>query len=245
MRIAIIGSSGALGNALVMHYAQGMGNLVYAISRRAVKTDHENVVPLVFQTDVTDPSQVNEDEERLMEISEVIRQGGSLDRIIVATGALHSERFTPEKSLKSLSAAALLEVYAINTVLPALLAKYFIPLLARHHPSVFAALSARVGSISDNRLGGWYGYRMSKAALNMFLKTASIEVARNNKNAIIVGLHPGTVNSGLSKPFQARVPPGQLFSPTYAAQRLVDVIESLSSVDSGKIVAWDGLPIPY
>ena len=109
--------------------------------------------------------------------------------------------------------------------------------------SVFAALSARVGSISDNILGGWYAYRSSKAALNMIIKNAAIEISRSNKQAIVVGMHPGTVDSHLSKPFQSRVPKHQLFTPEYAAEKLLHVMTALMPSDSGKCFAWDGKEI--
>ena len=131
----------------------------------------------------------------------------------------------------------------INTIGPALCAKYSASLLNKDSQSIYAVLSARVGSISDNRLGGWYGYRASKAALNMFLKTYSIELSRNNKSAIAVGLHPGTVDTSLSKPFQSRVPKEQLLTPECAAQYIVSVLENLKKTDSGAIFAWDGTKI--
>jgi NAD(P)-dependent dehydrogenase (short-subunit alcohol dehydrogenase family) len=125
-----------------------------------------------------------------------------------------------------------------------LVAKHFLPLLARDRKSVFAALSARVGNISDNRLGGWHAYRASKAALNMLLRTLSIELARANPRAMYVGLHPGTVDTTLSAPFQATVPEGKLFTPEFAAARLLEVLDRLEPVDSGNVIAWDGQQIP-
>lgn len=127
---------------------------------------------------------------------------------------------------------------------PALVAKHFLPLLARDRKSVFAALSARVGSISDNQLGGWHAYRASKAALNMLLRTFAIELARRNPRAVCVGLHPGTVDTGLSAPFQANVPEGKLFTPDFAAARLLEVVDRLKPDDSGHVFAWDGQLIP-
>ena len=127
---------------------------------------------------------------------------------------------TPEKSLRELSAEKFARAFAINATGPALSAKHFLPKLARDRRAVFAALSARVGSISDNRLGGWYAYRASKSALNMILKTAAIETARRAPQAIVIGLHPGTVDSKLSKPFQENVTPGKLFRPEDAARKV-------------------------
>ena len=124
-------------------------------------------------------------------------------------------------------------------------AKYFAPLLRRDKKAVFAALSARVGSISDNRLGGWYAYRASKAGLNMILKTLSIEVQRRFKNQIIIGLHPGTVDTALSKPFQGNVPKGKLFTPAFSAEKLLSVIDGLSEKDSGFLFDWAGEKIEF
>ena len=133
--------------------------------------------------------------------------------------------------------------YQINAIGPALVAKHFLPLLATDRKAVFAALSARVGSIGNNRLGGWYAYRASKAALNMILKTLSIELARRNPSAICVGLHPGTVDTRLSGPFQRGVPGDKLFSPHRSAPCLLKVINALSPGQSGRVLAWDGKPI--
>ena len=134
--------------------------------------------------------------------------------------------------------------FAVNAIGPALAAKHFLPLLAEDRKSVFAALSARVGSISDNSLGGWHAYRASKAALNMILRNLAIELARRHDKAICVGLHPGTVDTGLSSPFQGSVPPGRLFSPAEAAGHLLKVVDGLSPADSGGHFAWDGRRIP-
>jgi len=134
--------------------------------------------------------------------------------------------------------------YRINAIGPALVAKHFLPLLTRERKAMFAALSARVGSIEDNQLGGWHAYRASKAALNMLLKTLSIELARQNPTAICVGLHPGTVDTRLSEPFQRGVPEGKLFSPQKSARHLLNVFDTLSPEQSGQIFAWDGQRIP-
>jgi len=142
-----------------------------------------------------------------------------------------------------ISASNFEKIFAANTIFPALVAKHFIHKLNTKSKTIFTSISARVGSISDNHLGGWYAYRMSKAALNMFIKTAGIETARTNKNAVIVGIHPGTVDSELSKPFQARVPDGKLFTPEYSAEKLIEVLQNLTISDTGKCFAWDSKEI--
>ena len=163
-----------------------------------------------------------------------------LDLVVVATGYLHSDGRGPEKDWRNLSADELTDNFAVNAIGPALVAKHFLPLLAQDRVSGFAALSARVGSISDNRLGGWYSYRASKAALNQLIRTFGIELGRKNTNAFCVALHPGTVDTPLSEPFQRNVPQSKLFTPDYSAERLLTVLEALTPEDSGQIYAWDG-----
>lgn len=163
-------------------------------------------------------------------------------RIIVATGLLHDDGHQPEKALAQLDPAALARQFAVNAIGPALVAKHFLPLIPRTG-GVFAALSARVGSIGDNRLGGWYGYRASKAALNQFIRTAAIETRRTNDRAIVVALHPGTVDTALSRPFQGNVAPGRLFDTERAALQLLDVIDGLGVKDSGRHFDWQGAEI--
>ena len=180
------------------------------------------------------------DEASIAAAAELAAKDGALDLVLVTTGVLHSGSTLPEKSLRDLSADKFGQIFAANTIAPALIAKHFLPKLSRERPAIFAAISARVGSISDNKLGGWYAYRASKAALNMIIKNAAIELSRRNEKAIVVGLHPGTVDSPLSKPFQANVAEGKLFSPEYSAQRLVQVLENLTPEHSGRCLAWDG-----
>jgi NAD(P)-dependent dehydrogenase (short-subunit alcohol dehydrogenase family) len=187
-----------------------------------------------------------EDEATIARAAASVRaEVDALDLVFVASGILHDDHgLRPEKTWRALDGAALERAYRINAVGPALVAKHFLPLLARDRKSVFAALSARVGSISDNRLGGWHAYRASKAALNMLLRTFAIELARRNPRAVCVGLHPGTVNTALSAPFQANVPEAKLFTPDFAAARLVEVIERLEPEDSGSVFGWDNIRIP-
>ena len=171
--------------------------------------------------------------------------GDELDLVIVATGILHDQQMQPEKAMRELDGSAMATVLAANTIGPALVAKHFLPRLRRDSKTVFAALSARVGSISDNRLGGWTSYRASKAALNMVIRTLSIEQARRRPESVVVGLHPGTVDTKLSAPFQRNVPQGKLFTPEIAATHLLRVIDGLQSRDSGGFFAWDGQAIDF
>jgi NAD(P)-dependent dehydrogenase (short-subunit alcohol dehydrogenase family) len=232
----VVGASGGLGRAFVEHLAQDPAvSTVLALSRRV----GEWVSPKVSagQIDLCD-------EASIAAAAEYCRPAAPR-LVIMATGVLHEDtRLKPEKSLAELDAAALTRVLAVNTIGPALVLKHFVPLLPRTGKSVVAALSARVGSISDNRLGGWYAYRASKAALNQVLRTASIEVARRWREAVIVGLHPGTVATGLSEPFRGNVRPEKLFTAEFSAGRLLAVIDGLGAGDSGGCFAWDGTAVP-
>lgn len=163
--------------------------------------------------------------------------------VLVASGLLHDTEHGPEKALAQLDPAWLARSFAVNAIGPALVAKHVLPIMPRDRRIVFAALSARVGSIADNRMGGWHAYRASKAALNQLIRTIAIEETRRNTQAVVVGLHPGTVATRLSAPFQGNVAPGQLFAPDRAAVQLLDVIDGLRGKDSGKLFAWDGVEI--
>lgn len=168
---------------------------------------------------------------------------GELRLVINAAGFLHDTGQRPEKSLRELDPAQLARAFAVNAIGPALLMKHFLPLLPRQGRGVYATLSARVGSISDNRLGGWYGYRASKAALNQLVRTAAIELARTHPEAICVALHPGTVATRLSAPFARS---GQaLLSPADAAHHLLMVLGRLQPTDSGNFFDWRGAPVPW
>ena len=233
--IAILGSSGAIGRAFTKHISNVYPQAhVHAFSRHLPENRNPNVRYHLIDY---------QDESSIENSAFVASKKMPLDLVIVATGILHEGELMPEKWLKDLSATKFQRLFEVNTVVPALLAKYFLPQLNKEQRSLFATLSARVGSISDNQLGGWYAYRASKAALNMVIKNFAIEVGRRNKQAIIVGLHPGTVESHLSQPFQANVPRGKLFTPEYSAQKLLEVLESLTPAQSGKCFAWDGKEI--
>ena len=159
--------------------------------------------------------------------------------VIVATGLLHTATKGPEKSLRELDPEWMMENYRINAVGPALVAKHFLPIMAKQGPICFAALSARVGSISDNRLGGWHSYRASKSALNMFIRNIAIEWQRKNAQSVVVGLHPGTVETQLSAPFKGN-PAHERFAPARAAADMLGVLSGLNPEQSGQIFAYDG-----
>ncbi len=165
--------------------------------------------------------------------------------VIVTTGVLTLADGTgPERSFKRLEEAAMAEVFALNTIGPALIAKHMLGIMPRGRPFTFAALSARVGSISDNRLGGWHSYRASKAALNMLIKNFALEMARTHPEGVVVGLHPGTVESALSQPFQSGLAEGQLTAPQQAATNLLGVMAGLTPAQSGRVFDFRGDEVP-
>ena len=229
--IAIIGSSGAIGNAFVEHYIKDSSvENIFTFSRNA--TDHVSEKVTSFEIDVESQDSI---EKAAGQVKDHI-----IDRIIIASGILHTESFGPEKSIKDLNYETFAKVYSINTIVPALIGRYFIPLMNKNEKSVIAFLSARVGSISDNSLGGWYSYRSSKTALNQIVKNFSIELKRTNKNAIALALQPGTVESKFSEPFKKNVSKGKLFTPDYSVELLSQVIEGSSSNESGSLLSYDG-----
>ena len=237
--VAVIGANGGIGKALI----QGLSDdpaapSLIALSRRVGVDEGKGWLASELEL---------ENETSIADAADFVKKTfGTLSAVFVATGLLHeNDSVQPEKSWRSLDGYALEKVFRINTVGPSLVAKHFLPLLRKDSKAVFACLSARVGSIEDNRLGGWHAYRASKAALNMILKTLSIELSRSNPNAICVGLHPGTVDTALSKPFQGNVKAEKLFTPEISARALLSVVNKLQQTDTGKCFAWDGEVIPY
>jgi short-subunit dehydrogenase len=220
-RIVIVGASGGIGAALA-DAAEARGTEVIRLSRPAIDLDDEPSFALSAE-----------------------QAGNGLSHIIVASGMLHRQGQGPERDWRQLSADWMLESFKVNCVLPALVAKHFLPRLRTSDRSVFALLSARVGSIGDNRLGGWHSYRASKAAANQLVRTLSVELARKNPQAIAVALHPGTVDTGMSKPFQRNVAAAQLVTPGVAAANLWRVIDGLQPADTGGFRGWDGAVIPW
>lgn len=230
-RALVVGASGAIGSALARELVR-RGVRVTGLSR----SGDEPHGPRGRSIDLTSEGSIEA-------AAASLRDQAPFDLIVVATGILRDGSAVPERRLAELNAENLLHLFAVNAVGPGLIAKHFVPLLPRNGRSVFAALSARVGSISDNRLGGWYGYRASKSALNMIIKTLSIELSRTHPDAICVSLHPGTVDTPLSKPFQKSVSPDRLFTPEQSASHLLDVIDQLTCSESGRCFAWDGAEI--
>ena len=229
--VAIIGSSGAIGRAFLDAYiADKEISNIYSISRTEVELNDARIIHI--NIDVTDEVSVKAAASKIGE--------NRLDKLIVATGILHTELFGPEKSIKDIKIENFVKIFSVNAFGPALIGKYFLPLMKKDKKSIAAFLSARVGSISENKLGGWYSYRASKSALNQIIKNFSIESKRTNPTGIIIGLQPGTVKSKLSEPFQKNVKKGKLLLPKDSVKSLIRVIESVMQNDSGKIFDWKG-----
>lgn len=229
---AVFGASGGIGRAFVAALAH-QGWRVVAGSRAGLPVPG---AAAAFAFDLDD------------EVS-IAAAAGGLDPatalVIVATGALTlPDGRAPERSLRHLEGEALADAFRINAIGPALIAKHVLPRLPRDRRAVFAALGARVGSIGDNRLGGWHAYRASKAALAMLIRNFTIEMTRTHPPAIVVGLHPGTVATRLSEPFVKRRGGEGVFTPEEAAVRLLAVIAGLSPQDSGHVVDWRGEWLP-
>ncbi|RZK02283.1 MAG: SDR family NAD(P)-dependent oxidoreductase [Novosphingobium sp.] len=226
----VFGASGGIGGAFeAVLKDEGAFAEVRGFARSRTGADHVDLL----------------DEGSIAAAAQRIGEGSPPSLVIVATGLLHEGGQGPEKALRDLDPAWLAKVFAVNAIGPALVAKYVLPLLPRGERTVFAVLSARVGSISDNRLGGWHGYRASKAALNMLVRNLAIEERRRNDRGIVVSLHPGTVDTELSRPFRGNVQPGRLFDPERAALQLLDVIEELKPADSGKLFDYEKTEIPF
>lgn len=243
----VVGARGGIGAALVTLLAarRDVGNLFLASrTPQEQSTAKTPAIPGVARLhrvtcDLTAPDTL-----------EALRAAiaASVDRlhlVINAAGVLHDEGMAPEKSVRQVDPRAMARSFAVNATGVALLARALWPLLVHDDATVFASLSARVGSIGDNRLGGWYSYRASKAAHNQLLHTIAIELARSNPRSIVLALHPGTVDTALSRPFQGGVRPDQLLAPADSAARLLSVIAGRSAADTGGFFAWDGQPIPW
>lgn len=223
----IIGANGGIGQALVQEAkSRYRDEQVLGFSRASTPSLDLEVEPSIEQC-----------------AASVASQSFVLKRLIVATGFLHDTRFSPEKSTQSLSSDHLLKSFMINAVGPALVLKHFLPLLPKESTSHVAVISARVGSIADNRQGGWHAYRASKAALNQVMRTCAVELARKCPKAVLVSLHPGTVDTNLSAPFSAKNYERQ--APNLAAERLLEVLDSLTPAQTGGFFDHHGKAIEF
>jgi NAD(P)-dependent dehydrogenase (short-subunit alcohol dehydrogenase family) len=232
---AIFGASGGIGAAICAALEQRGVGTIYAGSRGGAAPDGSTVRSFAF--DLTDETSIAAAADMMAATPP--------DFVIVTSGVLTlSDGTGPERTYRKLDATAMQEMLLLNTIGPAIIAKHMLPLFPRDRRAVFAALSARVGSIGDNRMGGWHSYRASKAALNMLLKNFAIELGRTHKHAVVAGLHPGTVDTELSQPFQGNVPDGKLFTPQHSAESLLAVLDGLGPQHSGGVFDWAGKRVP-
>lgn len=238
----VVGANGGIGAALVRHWLKN-NYRVFSISRtpQPHNLSHPNLVWL--QCDHS-PDQI----EQICRTA--CEQGPAITRVGICIGMLHGatdacRKVMPEKRLEQLAPRAMEQVLYTNLVLPMLWLKALLPRLSSQHQGVISVISARVGSIADNHLGGWYSYRASKAALNMSLKTAAIEFARRNRQIKLIAFHPGTTDTTLSKPFQANVPPGKLFTPEFVAEQLAELMDVAEPDGELSYLDWAGKPIPW
>jgi NAD(P)-dependent dehydrogenase (short-subunit alcohol dehydrogenase family) len=240
----VVGASRGIGLAITRQLLQEPGiQRVYATHRSLataeglLEIDDERLQTI--RLDVTNA-------DNLQGLAAHIRTNGDHpDFVINSSGILHEDELQPEKSLNQCNQDSLMRLFLVNSIGPLMLARAVMPLMPKNRPGHFAVLSAMVGSIGDNRLGGWYGYRASKAALNQFMKTLAVECHRSHPQLCITSIHPGTTDTALSQPFQANVKPGKLYTTSQSAKRILQVVNAGLAEDSGRFMNWDGTPIPW
>lgn len=236
----VLGASGGLAQALIAQFLadQSIDTVIAVSSKPAPESVRAESALLWIQTQY--------EESAMIEVVEQLQEfTGRISRVCICHGLLHTDSLWPEKRLEDIKPEALHEIFQANAVVPALWLKLLHRLLKGKQPTIVAALSARVGSISDNRLGGWYAYRSSKSALNMLLQNIAIEYARRVKNVKLISFHPGTTDTALSKPFQATVPEGKLFTPEFVAERLTGIMDNALVDGQLSYLDWDNKTIPY
>lgn len=247
----VVGANGGIGQAIIKQLISDNSiDHIIGISRRPNSSrpqENETTSHNKLSWYISDYSEISIQEC----VSKLTEYKHQISHLFITNGILHTGSIRPERSLKELAASNLHDVFQANMVIPALWLSALTPLLSykeKSHACVVSVLSARVGSIGDNKLGGWYSYRSSKAALNMFLKSAAIEIDRNKKNIRLIAFHPGTTDTQLSKPFQASVPEGKLFSPEFVAQKLLKITALVATDEKAKTISyldWDNKPIEW
>ena len=233
--VLIVGANSGIGGALASHYI--------ALNARVITASRSNWLPTQLNSSHTHYTLDSYQEPCIGRFFNAIPDI-RFDIVIVCNGVLHSPQDTPERKIADINAQSMQRLFEANCIVPTLIAKYCSNRFANNH-AIFACLSARVSSIADNRLGGWYSYRATKSALNMIIKTYSIELSRKYDKAIVVGIHPGTVDTQLSKPFSRSIKTGQLTSAKQAASNIANVICNLAVNQSGQLLAYDGSQIPW
>ena len=234
----VIGAGGALGSALCRQWQQD--NEIEAVIAVSRQYEDNNVLPGIHAI------HCDYNEASIAEASEKIKSlAGTISRVCICNGLLHNDHLWPEKRIEDIGLDALQEVFSVNSFIPILWLKALLPLVKGDTNCVITTISARVGSINDNRSGGWYSYRASKAALNMLLKTASIEFARRAKNVKLIAFQPGTTDTPLSKPFQTAVKAEKLFTPAFVAQRLADIMSRQKADGELSFIDWENTKIDW
>jgi len=241
----IIGANSDIGKAIALQTQAEKNTALILISR-----DFSNFDNADFDLDTTKIKKITVADYQAESIDKAVTQlavfdSAPISRVFVCNGVLHNDNIQPEKRLEDFDAQAFLQVMTSNTLTPMLWIQKLTPLLTGKSPCKFVLFSARVGSISDNRLGGWYSYRASKAALNMMVKTASIELARRAKNIKLIAFHPGTTDTPLSKPFQKNVPANKLFSAEFVAKQLLSIVENAPLDQTASYLDWQGESINW
>ena len=231
--LALVVGAGGIGRQIAEDLASKENNLEVILCGR------KNVFKNFWELDIENENSLKDFKDKLS------KSKLNLRLVLNATGRLHSEKLNPEKRLQHINKENLIESFSINAFAPILLAKTIEEFINKELEFNFASISARVGSITDNKTGGWYAYRAAKSAQNQLFKSLSIEWARKYPKAIITLLHPGTVNTNLSKPFHKFVPKDKLFSPQKTSSYLIDILRHQNPTDSGKFIAWDGKEIPW
>ena len=231
--LALVVGAGGIGRQIAEDLASKENNLEVILCGR------KNVFKNFWELDIENENSLKDFRDKLS------KSKLNLRLVLNATGRLHSEKLNPEKRLQHINRENLIESFSINAFAPILLAKTIEEFINKELEFNFASISARVGSITDNKTGGWYAYRAAKSAQNQLFKSLSIEWARKYPKAIITLLHPGTVNTNLSKPFHKFVPKDKLFSPQKTSSYLIDILRHQKPTDSGKFIAWDGKEIPW
>ncbi|WP_337073182.1 SDR family NAD(P)-dependent oxidoreductase [Aeromonas veronii] len=235
--IVVIGASGGIGAALVTHWlAAGVGPVI-AISRQPAPAEASSPALHWLCCDYSD-------EQMATAVARIAELAPRPHRVVICNGILHQGEIQPEKRLEAINLDAMTRLYQTNALLPLRWISQLLPLFGRE-PCTLAVLSARVGSIGDNRAGGWYGYRASKAALNMLLKCAAIELARRAPGVKLLAFHPGTTDTPLSRPFHANVPPGNVQSPELVADHLINLMNQLQPDGELSFLDWQGKPIEW
>lgn len=247
INVLIVGATGGIGLGFVKKLLKNPSIAkLYATYRSEnsaselirLKSEYPNTLECL-NMDITDEEQI------ASRVQSILHQVERLHLVINCVGILHEQALQPEKSLRQINPEHLMRYFQVNSIGSVLLAKHLLPLLSHSDRSVFATISAKLGSIGDNQLGGWYGYRASKAALNMFMKTAAIEYRRKSPKTIVVMLHPGTTDTRLSRPFQKNVPTEKLFSVEQTVEQLLTIITNLDEDKSGQFLSWDGSDLPW